>query len=378
LSARFPAVAATWHPTANGAKTPDQVAARASVRAVWRCTVGHIWEEVVAARTTLPAWKGGDVAACRICVGYHSIVTFDCGHTAEVKTEFSDPARDCPACRRADYERREAAFQARRQAARDSYEEDKQRAQQLVQTIEVPEDVPVPLGLAWRTAAVGDLRSAVAAERHHGKTGLVGTTTARLRTEARTLLPTDDRIRKAIAAREPLQIAGRGHWPTGWLRHVAAQPLPRATDDEATVAGLRHHLEDAVADAQEWWVGGGSDVAAMTRWLTEHVADWAYGQETKWRNRRWNVFRELSLPVAPGGSSRFGRLDVTIMRPDLPDIVVELDSTHNTGSVAKLEFARDAGAVPVWVRWHSGRLQAPEGVAVIDLIEATRYTSTRT
>ena len=85
------------------------------------------------------------------------------------------------------------------------------------------------------------------------------------------------------------------------------------------------------------------------------------------------MFRELSVPVTtPGKSSRFGRLDVTVLRPHGPDLVVEIDSSHNDGSVTKLEFARDAGAVPIWVRWHSGRVQAPPGVAVIDLLAATR------
>ena len=106
LAAVFPQVAATWHPTANLPLTPATVASKASVRARWRCAAGHEWDEVVATRMAMPAWKKGDVAACRVCVGYHSIVTFDCGHTAEVKTDFSDPGRGCPDCRGAAYARR--------------------------------------------------------------------------------------------------------------------------------------------------------------------------------------------------------------------------------------------------------------------------------
>lgn len=60
------------------------------------------------------------------------------------------------------------------------------------------------------------------------------------------------------------------------------------------------------------------------------------------------------------------------MRPDGPDIVVEIDSTHKEQNIEKLAYARDAGAVAVWVRWHSGRLEAPNGIHVIDLVEATR------
>jgi hypothetical protein len=64
---------------------------------------------------------------------------------------------------------------------------------------------------------------------------------------------------------------------------------------------------------------------------------------------------------------RYGRLDVAVWHPDLPDVVVEIDSAPNAESVRKLEFARDAGALPIWVRHGSSRITEPEGVAVIDV-----------
>jgi Uma2 family endonuclease len=60
------------------------------------------------------------------------------------------------------------------------------------------------------------------------------------------------------------------------------------------------------------------------------------------------------------------------MRDPDPDLVIEIDATENAASAAKLEFARDAGAVPVWMRWRGGRVQAPAGAHLIDLIEQTR------
>jgi hypothetical protein len=64
------------------------------------------------------------------------------------------------------------------------------------------------------------------------------------------------------------------------------------------------------------------------------------------------------------------------MRPDGPDLVVEIDSAHSEGNLGKLVFARDAGAIAVWVRWHGGRIEQPAGVSVIDLIGATRGLTT--
>ena len=51
LETQFPEVAATWHPTLNGARTPDQVAPRSNSKAWWLGACGHPWEAVVANRT---------------------------------------------------------------------------------------------------------------------------------------------------------------------------------------------------------------------------------------------------------------------------------------------------------------------------------------
>jgi hypothetical protein len=47
LAARFPAVAALWHPTRNGEITPHDVVSRSSYKAWWRCPSGHEWEAFV-------------------------------------------------------------------------------------------------------------------------------------------------------------------------------------------------------------------------------------------------------------------------------------------------------------------------------------------
>ena len=272
LAAVFPRVAATWHPTANLPLAPETVASKASVRARWRCGAGHEWDEVVATRMAMPAWKKGDVAACRVCVGYHSIVTFDCGHTAEVKTDFSDPARGCPDCRAAAYGRRQAEWAAGQAAARGTYAEDRARARELLKSIDVSA-IPEPLLVDWRTQALKDLASAVSKERHHGQDGLTEATLARIAFTTRLLLPDRDKLESAVQLRQPVRLAGRAHWPRGWqhyLTYTAAHPPA----DPAAVADLRTALEAAVAAVVADGQAGRHDVATWTRWLTETVAEW--------------------------------------------------------------------------------------------------------
>lgn len=51
LATQFPEVAATWHPTLNGDRTPDTVAPRSNSRAWWLGECGHTWDTIVANRT---------------------------------------------------------------------------------------------------------------------------------------------------------------------------------------------------------------------------------------------------------------------------------------------------------------------------------------
>ena len=375
LAACYPHVAATWHPERNGDRTPENTSAKNTFRAWWRCPAAHEWEEIVATRTAVPAWKKGDPAACRVCVGYHVIVTFDCGHTTDAPARFrhrSVAAR--PAGRCAD--EREAAYResylANSAASKKLYAECRERAEALADSVAPTDIVLEPLVYEWRRVAVHELRRAIVSEQLFGKTGMVGAVLAGQRRAASALLPSVEELQAAVARRQPLRLLGRAHWPTGWLYHLAAlEPSGEQTGD--VVDALRSTLTEEIAGvAARFGRDRQLQVHDLTGHLTETIASWAYGQETKWRDRRWNVYRELSLPVAPGGSTRFGRIDVTVMRPNGPDIVVEIDSAHTEQNVEKLLFARDARAIAVWVRWHGGRVEAPTGIHVLDLVEATR------
>ena len=53
LAARFPEVAAEWHPTRNGPTRPVDVAPHARLKAYWRCQRRHTWSCLVSQRTTM-------------------------------------------------------------------------------------------------------------------------------------------------------------------------------------------------------------------------------------------------------------------------------------------------------------------------------------
>ncbi|MET9260476.1 zinc-ribbon domain-containing protein [Amycolatopsis sp. NPDC004079] len=362
LAAVHPDVAATWDPDHNGVHTPHNTSAKNSLRAWWRCPAGHRWSETVAARTGMPAWKRNDRAACRVCVGHSVITSFACGHVVTVEARFARPERDCPACRRAAWEKKQEQVSDQREAARAAYAGTGDEAQRILAEIEVPESVPAPLVASWRSTSLARIRRALVAEREFGKTGAAGTA----RREAATLLgqvpPTADQVRAAIEAREPVMVLGKAYWPPGWLRILGHDTAPPG-EDPAVVAALRGWLQHAFAATAER-----CDTKTGTGILTRLVLDFADAQPRRFRHHRWIGYRELGIPITPGSAARYGRLDIVITRPHGPDLVIEIDSAHNPASVEKLRFAHAAGGMPLWIRWRSGPLP-DTGIATIDLRE---------
>lgn len=51
LAVVFPEVASEWHPTKNGALTPDQVAPYAGSKAWWKCANNHEWQATINSRS---------------------------------------------------------------------------------------------------------------------------------------------------------------------------------------------------------------------------------------------------------------------------------------------------------------------------------------
>ena len=63
LATLYPAVAKEWHPTKNGALTPQDVTPGSRKRVWWRCSAGHEWQAVIYSRT------GSQCCGCPVCSG---------------------------------------------------------------------------------------------------------------------------------------------------------------------------------------------------------------------------------------------------------------------------------------------------------------------
>ena len=63
LATLDPAVAKEWHPTLNGALTPEMVTAGSHRKVWWQCAYGHVWKAVIYPRT------GKQRAGCPVCAG---------------------------------------------------------------------------------------------------------------------------------------------------------------------------------------------------------------------------------------------------------------------------------------------------------------------
>ncbi len=78
LAANFPDIAAQWHPTKNGALTPERVAPSSNRKVWWRCPRGHEYQAVVGHRTA----KG---SGCPYCAGKRVLAGFNDLSTREPK-----------------------------------------------------------------------------------------------------------------------------------------------------------------------------------------------------------------------------------------------------------------------------------------------------
>lgn len=63
LATLYPSIARQWHPTLNGALTPQDVTPGSRRRVWWQCSEGHTWQAVVYSRT------GNQRCGCPVCSG---------------------------------------------------------------------------------------------------------------------------------------------------------------------------------------------------------------------------------------------------------------------------------------------------------------------
>ena len=70
LASLFPKFAVQWHREKNGALRPEQVTPNSNRRVWWRCSLGHEWQAVVAARTS-------NGSGCPYCAGRKVLTGFN-------------------------------------------------------------------------------------------------------------------------------------------------------------------------------------------------------------------------------------------------------------------------------------------------------------
>jgi hypothetical protein len=380
LAEAHPALVPTWHPDRNASLTPDRTASKSSFEAWWRCPAGHEWQERVSQRAMLPKWKNGDVAACRQCTDPRVQYTYPaCGCTVKVTAEAAERHREkghprCFHCHTVWWAENEDTIKARMSKAAKAAEP---KAAKLLDKVTVPADVPPPLVTEWRFWAAKHLQGAFGAEAALDNCeGRVNAALVRVTTQAAALLPTKAEAGRASAAGGVLKILEHAHWAEGWLHHLTGRkprPVNAHELDEVTdlfCDWLTEWAEEALTAARgrkDTKGKAGLETAAITRTLTKEAGELGRSLHDPLFGIPAQPYRELRLPVVPPGATRYGRLDTVIRQIGARDIVVEIDSAPNPGSAAKLAFARDAGAVPIWIRFGKGGTDAPDGVAVIDL-----------
>ena len=69
LASEYTDIAKEWHPTRNGAITPEMVAPKSGKKAWWLGSCGHEWEAVISSRT-----RG---VGCPYCSNYRALAGFN-------------------------------------------------------------------------------------------------------------------------------------------------------------------------------------------------------------------------------------------------------------------------------------------------------------
>lgn len=223
---------------------------------------------------------------------------------------------------------------------------------------------------AWHRHAVRTVAYHLTMERVFGDTDPVARRVEELRLEA-------DRLGNPAWAERQITDGGllRGVslqgtvWARGW-HHLITRSAPRRQhpDDLRAVAGcVRGWLTpDRIAEyaKRAYWSQDENHTRQMTRALTSALE--ALQDHLGYPSGRC----EVTIPVMTSeSSSHYGRADLAFLSCSLsrPDIVIEIDSQPNPDAVAKLLYAADAGALPIWVRHGKGPVSTLDGVAVIDV-----------
>lgn len=371
LAVACPRVAAMWHPSGNGHLSPDRVSATSALQVRWRCANGHEWSEEVRHRAAAREWKRGQIDACGLCLGYHVMQTCGCGKQRIVQgSAASNSIYECGPCLMARVQERQN-YQRLRVANRNDYVATFAEADALLDPV-VPANLPPALAIEWRRRPRKRLLSAMEEEFGYGRFGTAGAVDAALRKIQREpdRVPTRRRLRDAHKAGEPIEFLDRVFWTQGVLYVLGIRGSIKPRDqlcDQAILASLKRSVRAGIDRRRQ---AGSCGTAEMTAVLTELVQRW--GART--RTGPWRGYLELTPPFIPTTGQMCGKMDIVLTHAGSPDLVVEIDSTPCSRSLEKLQFAQEAGATAIWIRWHHGAAYTAPGVHVIDLVAETRWT----
>lgn len=368
LQDRYPDVAATWHDVRNGVRA-SEVASTSPESVWWRCLRGHEWSQTVASRTSMPEWKNDDRAACQECSGYRYWGEHACGHGARFTTA---QARDtaatapCSPCRKANaahaYAEKvmeQTGVGALLHAIRDRHPRP--------EGIDFDPRATPPLIGNWYRVAVNRLQGLRRCGEHLTP-AMARQVLEEVRELAHHLAPLPEVVDEAIAGNDlvTVPLTSQRMWPAGWLWHHDTTPQPPAApgEDLAVATAITEHITSWATEAAHDHV----------HWSTSELTYSFTGQITRALHHHAPVGRvhtEALIPLTEDGRFQSGALDLVLCRTTGPDIVVELDSRHKPWSARKLAFARQAGAITVWVRFGDGQI-APqsEGAVVLDARDA--------
>lgn len=150
-------------------------------------------------------------------------------------------------------------------------------------------------------------------------------------------IPGRDQVREAMRSTGVVRVGSKNFWAQGVLYFLGGETPILSTMDEGLTDSFTIMLQRAThMDAP---------VHVRTKTITNTLILWA-------KDHNFKPTKELSIPVITPGSKGFGRNDVTIFRHNHAPLIVEIDSEPNHRTEPKLDFAKQAGGSPVWIRWH--------------------------
>jgi hypothetical protein len=362
---RHPKVAATWNEVKNGVTAAQLLA---SAEGWWRCTEGHEWIQTVRSRIAMPKWKAGDKAACRECLGagFWGAYACECDQWfATSNTRDAAAATRCPGCVTLDEGRKHAedVLTTTGINALLSTIKSRPRPTTSITGIDFDPHATPPLIGNWCRVSTNRLQDLVRLG-HALTEDRARATLQEVHDLARNITPTPDDVHRAIEENNLVSIplTAERMWPAGWRWHHDAITQPPSQPDE------EHQVASTIA--AHITAGAGEDsthrhsqkVADLTSLFTSLIV-----QALTEHDPTGRVHYEALIPLVAESRSQSGALDLVLCRSNAPDIVVEIDSKPKQWSARKLAYARQAGALTIWVRFGEGRV-APlnDGTVVVD------------